>query len=938
MKQKFTLLLLLAFFIGTAANAQVEKIIEPGAGFLDDLIVGDTATDGTRLSDIYVLKRDAEYLVQGPFENRGWKLHIKAEDGTGKIPYVQVFAQVDGTINGNLITLYGDGEFENIYFDCQGADPAARPAGRVFRSEFEGCKLDVRGCTFANCSQNGVMLPKATEYCKIDNCLFVNQGRFAFSDYGNGRVFDCRDSEIDLFSLTNSTFVNNVDRIVRHRGGSGVMKEVIVDHNTIVNSMCYHGFIELGNIGTSVKITNNLMVDCMGLGSDSTDAVRLSELDAHGEVDGAGNARMVWIGSIPNDVTSFDISNNIYTVTAAQQTWYESTGFVDEGPNWILTEHIKGKLGAGAATAWMKKDFTLPDIPDTPVDFYEYYWSPTGSNKQKETTALVDYDTRDTDYWMNTLDCKLETTDTDFMGSDGVAVGDPNWGSIVTMPDMVEKIIEPGLGFLDDIIVGDTATDGSRLSDVYVLKRGAEYLVQGPFENRGWKLHIKAEDGTGDIPYVQVFAQVDGTINGNLITLYGDGEFENIYFDCQGADPAARPAGRVFRSEFEGCKLDVRGCTFANCSQNGVMLPKATEYCKIDNCLFVNQGRFAFSDYGNGRVFDCRDSEIDLFSLTNSTFVNNVDRIVRHRGGSGVMKEVIVDHNTIVNSMCYHGFIELGNIGTSVKITNNLMVDCMGLGSDSTDAVRLSELDAHGEVDGAGNARMVWIGSIPNDVTSFDISNNIYTVTAAQQTWYESTGFVDEGPNWILTEHIKGKLGAGAATAWMKKDFTLPDIPDTPVDFYEYYWSPTGSNKQKETTALVDYDTRDTDYWMNTLDCKLETTDADFNGSDGVVVGDPRWESTVTGISQFIANGIEMTSYPNPVTDQFTLRFALDEASSVTIDIYDITGKTMRRIEYDSYGAGENSIVIERESLNSGIYILKMNAGNRNGIMKISVN
>jgi hypothetical protein len=197
---------------------------------------------------------------------------------------------------------------------------------------------------------------------------------------------------------------------------------------------------------------------------------------------------------------------------------------------------------------------------------------------------------------------------------------------------------------------------------------------------------------------------------------------------------------------------------------------------------------------------------------------------------------------------------------------------------------------------------------------------------------------VDEGPDWILTEHIKGKLGAGAASAWMKKDFTLPDLPATPVDFYNYYWSPAGSNKQKETTAEVDYDTKNKDYWLNTLDCKLETTDGDFMGSDDVVVGDPRWGSVVTGISRYKANGIEMTSFPNPVSDQFTLRFALDQASNVTIDICDITGKSVSRIESGHYGAGENSIVIPSDNWNSGIYILKMDAGTRSGIMKISVN
>jgi hypothetical protein len=58
----------------------------------------------------------------------------------------------------------------------------------------------------------------------------------------------------------------------------------------------------------------------------------------------------------------------------------------------------------------------------------------------------------------------------------------------------------------------------------------------------------------------------------------------------------------------------------------------------------------------------------------------------------------------------------------------------------------------------------------------------------------------------------------------------------------------------------------------------------------------------------------------------------------VTIDIYDITGKSVRKIEAAYRGAGENAIVIQKDNLNSGIYILKMNAGNRNGIMKISVN
>ncbi len=504
-----------------------------------------------------------------------------------------------------------------------------------------------------------------------------------------------------------------------------------------------------------------------------------------------------------------------------------------------------------------------------------------------------------------------------------------------------EVTIEPDVGFLNILIMADTNADGSRVTPdaVYVLRRDATYYLQGPFENRGFKLHMKAEEGEGKRPFVQSYPDLEGNIAGNMITGYDDIEMENIYFESKGPDDAARGSGRVLRSEYVGAKIKFTGCVFANCGQNGVMLPKATDNCLIDNCLFVNQGIIAFHDFGNGRVFDCRDSDINLFSLTNSTFVNNVDRIVRHRGGTGVMDTTIVDHCTVINSMAYHGFIELGAIGTSVQLTNLLMVDCMGLGSDSTDAVRLLELDAHGEVDGAGNPRMVWVGSIPNDSTTFEIHNNIYTNTPAQEAWFNSIGWLDEGPKWILTEHIKSKL-ADPENAWIKKDFTLPNTPDTPVEFYEFYWDPAGANKQKITTALVDMDRRSAGYFLDTLDCQLITDDADFMGSDGVVIGDPYWKSEIsgTGIAPRHATAVnEMVTFPNPFSESAIIQFTLDKSSSVRFEIYDITGKSVRSINAGQFAAGENSFVITREDLRTGMYILRMNAGNNTAFMKVSV-
>ena len=440
MKLKFYFLFAMAIAFISTSNAQVEKVLDPMAGFLDDMITADTAADGTRIETTYILKRNSVYYVQGRFENQGWKLILKAEDGSGTRPRIKPYAQEDGSIYSDMILLYGDAEFENIFFDGEGIDPETRPTLRMIRSSFIGLKLDITGCAIANAAQAGIMVSRPADYVKVENCQFFNMGRFAFNDFGNGRVFDCRDSEINLFSLKNSSFANCVDRIIRHRGGSGVMDTVIMDHCTIINNASYHGFIELGNIGNKIQISNNLMVDCMGLGNDSTDLVRLSELNAHGEVDGLENPRMVWIGSIPNDSTMFEIHDNIYKVTSKQQDFYTRNN-IDEGPKWILTEHIKEKLGNNAANAWLKKDFTLANKPADMTNFYDFYWDPNGANKQKITTTLLDYDVKDFDYWENTFDCKYTADDVAFIGSDNIPVGDPNWGSIVTADPAPDNVV-----------------------------------------------------------------------------------------------------------------------------------------------------------------------------------------------------------------------------------------------------------------------------------------------------------------------------------------------------------------------------------------------------------------------------------------------------------------------------------------------------------------
>lgn len=500
-----------------------------------------------------------------------------------------------------------------------------------------------------------------------------------------------------------------------------------------------------------------------------------------------------------------------------------------------------------------------------------------------------------------------------------------------------ELVIEPDAGFLNELIIAD-----NQAHDIYVLKRNETYYVQGAFENQGWKLHMKAEDGDGELPIISPFPNDKNKLNAALISLYGDVELENLHMKGDYED--LKSCKNVVSNLYEGAKIDIRGCILSGARNSHVSTTSPADYVKIDNCLFLNMGNLSMGNQGNGRAVDLRDVDVNLVSLTNSTIINSMDRVLRHRGG-GTLKEVVIDHCTMINNGGYHGFIELGGI-ESFKMTNNLMVDCMGFGADQFDDERLVELDAHTEMV-EGKAKMVWIGSIPDSAnipvpSTFEISHNIYSVSTELQTYYDlvqgNKVAITEGP--ILTDYIAGKID-NAETAFLKKSITLTDIPVSMTNVYTYHTDPNGGNYLKQTTDAVDYDRKDYAYWTSTLDCSYATDDTDFMGSDDIPVGDPRWESTVgeggTGVIANIASAFQVVSYPNPFSEFTTIEFSLEEASNISVDIHDITGKLVRKGNLGNYSTGKNSIVIQKGNLVSGIYFLKINAGMQTGFIKVSV-
>lgn len=409
-----------------AGTVSADELFIPGAVTADDLlndaIAGDTTATGVRIDSnrVYVLERGGIYFVNTTIRNDGWPINIKAQAGDGARPVIYaVVNPVSGSDPGDLFRIKGDIMLKDLTIvGFLEADPEgiASIGNSVVRTDAAGYDIVIDGCLLTQCRGQFVRTQSAARVVKITNCIFANMGDLGRSNFGAGKGVDFRDTSCDLAIFLNNTFVNFQDRIIRHRSSTAAIKNLIFDHNTLVNGMSYHGTLALGWVGNKVQITNNLFVDTFIAGQD-TDMVRQSEFDECGEVDAYGFAKMTWISSVPNDSTSWTVAGNCYTVSSAVQSFYDEVSVTDnafQGEGDPLTAHIAGKSGV---QAFVKEALELGNRPEPMVAMARWYRKPQsqgGAGKTKATDnfnrATDDYDRRKWQYFADTLDCSYPTT------------------------------------------------------------------------------------------------------------------------------------------------------------------------------------------------------------------------------------------------------------------------------------------------------------------------------------------------------------------------------------------------------------------------------------------------------------------------------------------------------------------------------------------------
>ncbi|MEX2483652.1 MAG: T9SS type A sorting domain-containing protein [Brumimicrobium sp.] len=79
-------------------------------------------------------------------------------------------------------------------------------------------------------------------------------------------------------------------------------------------------------------------------------------------------------------------------------------------------------------------------------------------------------------------------------------------------------------------------------------------------------------------------------------------------------------------------------------------------------------------------------------------------------------------------------------------------------------------------------------------------------------------------------------------------------------------------------------------------------------------------------------------NYPNPFSDETTVKYSLENASEVSYTLVDLTGKTILDVNEGNVSAGNHSIKVDGSSLASGVYYFNMNAGDTQVTHKMIVN
>ncbi|HBS88416.1 MAG: hypothetical protein A2W91_14795 [Bacteroidetes bacterium GWF2_38_335] len=196
----------------------------------------------------------------------------------------------------------------------------------------------------------------------------------------------------------------------------------------------------------------------------------------------------------------------------------------------------------------------------------------------------------------------------------------------------------------------------------------------------------------------------------------------------------------------------------------------------------------------------------------------------------------------------------------------------------------------------------------------FDADNNAIVTT---EEFDITTDLADNGGWAILPfiEEVGGELNilAGDYTAGVEFYFGTDTLEIGQDKSNEHYWNIETALRIGDTWYYISQ--------MPMIRLNLEGYDA------GLYVNSEIVENNIFGVNV----------YPNPASTQVQISYKLKDNSNVSIEIFDITGKSLMKKNENSRVAGENISTINTSSLSNGVYYCAIVAGDYKVTKKVII-
>ncbi len=255
---KKLLLLTLCLVSIFTANAQSRLVVAPGVGTLEAAINADSTN---RPADrVYVLRRNAPYIVNGTITN--WTLRLEAEAGTGSRPLIAYSAQ-GGVVLNQIFEARGNIECKNIAFTAR--DLLNGTSERVMAISADNVRVRLDSCFADDIAQSFFRVNNAGFKCYVTNSVISRVGDP--KNPNNGRFIDKRGPSMDTVVIENCVIYNVTSRIIRDAVPANANNHIRINQNTFwgTGEFC----ISPGKVKDFV-VTNNIFQNCAIFGASAT--------------------------------------------------------------------------------------------------------------------------------------------------------------------------------------------------------------------------------------------------------------------------------------------------------------------------------------------------------------------------------------------------------------------------------------------------------------------------------------------------------------------------------------------------------------------------------------------------------------------------------------------------------------------------------------------